>query len=72
MVWLMSLASSETEVDNLIRVLERKQVGMRWKRMAQCGQQSLLLESEKSEPQSESPKVSVGRYDVEVVPQEVS
>ena len=40
--------------------------------MVQCGQQSLLSVSEKSEPQGETLKVSVGRYDVEVVPREVS
>ena len=73
-MWLMSLASSETWADNVIRVLEWEQVGMKWRRMVQCGQQSLLLVSEKLEPQGESPKrkVSVGRYDVEVVPREVS
>ena len=68
----MCSASLETWADNVVRVLEWEQVGMKWRRMVQRGQQSLLSVSEKSEPQGETLKVSVGRYDVEVVPREVS
>ena len=39
----MCSASLETWADNVIRVLEREQVGMKWRRMVQCGQQSFVV-----------------------------
>ncbi|CAL1157096.1 unnamed protein product [Cladocopium goreaui] len=62
----------ELEVGNVIRVPEREQVGMKWRRMVRCGPQGLLSVSGKSELQGETLKMSVGRYDVEVVSRETT
>jgi hypothetical protein len=62
----------EMKGGNVIRVLELEQVGMKWRMMVRCGPQSLLSVSGKMEHRDEKLKVSVGRYDVEVVSWEVS
>jgi len=67
-VWQLRLESDETRVDNVNRTLVLKLVGMRWKRMVQCGLQNSSTVKERPE----SSMVSLGKYDVYVVQLEVN
>ena len=68
MVWQLRLESDETGVDHVNRTLVLKLVGMRWKRMVQCGLQNSSMVKERPE----SSMVSLGKYDVYVVQLEVN
>ena len=67
-VWQLRLESDETGVDNVNRTLVLKLVGMRWKRMVQCGLQNSSMVKERPE----SSMVSLGKSDVYVVQLEVN
>ena len=68
LAWRWRWECDEKRVDTVNRVMVLELVGMRWKRMVQCGLQNSSMVKERPE----SSMVSLGKYDVYVVQLEVN